>query len=193
MYSAAASTPLVILDRDGVINEESDQYIKAPAEWHPIKGSLQAIARLNKAGYRVVVATNQEAISRGLFDATTLLKIHTKMHQGVSAAGGRLDAIYFCPHGAEVRCHCRKPEPGMLLDAIQRFQADASQVHAVGDSWRDLQAAVNAGCKPVLVRTGNGRKTLTEHESGKKPLPAGVLIVPDLATWVSQLLNESTP
>jgi D-glycero-D-manno-heptose 1,7-bisphosphate phosphatase len=182
-------TLLVILDRDGVINEESDQYIKSPSEWIPIPGSLHAISRLNKAGYRVAVATNQEAVSRGLFDATTLQRIHSKMHQTVTAAGGRLDAIYFCPHGIEVACDCRKPKPGMLIDCMKRFDAVPSEVAVVGDSWRDMVAAEAAGCQPILVRTGNGQQAIAQSESGLKPLPSATLVVDDLEAWVVQLLS----
>jgi D-glycero-D-manno-heptose 1,7-bisphosphate phosphatase len=182
-------TLLVILDRDGVINEESDQFIKSPSEWTPIPGSLHAISRLNKAGYRVAVATNQEAVSRGLFDAATLQKIHGKMHQAVTSAGGRLDAIYFCPHALEVACDCRKPRPGMLIDCMKRFEAEASEVAVVGDSWRDVAAAHSAGCKPILVRTGNGAKAIADSESGRKPLPEGTQIFDNLEAWVIQFLS----
>jgi D-glycero-D-manno-heptose 1,7-bisphosphate phosphatase len=183
---------LVILDRDGVINEESDQYIKSPSEWLPIPGSLHAISRLNKAGYRVAVATNQEAVSRGLFDATTLQKTHSKMHQAVIAAGGRVDAVYFCPHAIEIGCDCRKPKPGMLIDCMKRFDARPSEVAVIGDSWRDIVAAHRAGCQPVLVRTGNGQRTIVESLSGLHPLPDGTLIVDSLEAWVRQLLKAST-
>lgn len=186
---ALTPTPLVILDRDGVINEESDQYIKTPSEWIPLEGSLQAIARLNKAGFHVAVATNQDAMSRGLYDAPALQKIHTRMHQAVSAVSGRLDAVYFCPHGAEAKCSCRKPEPGMLSDCIRRFGAEASQVYVVGDRWRDLIAAAKAGCMPILVRTGYGLKTLAEHESGSAPMPAATQVFDSLASWVEKVLS----
>jgi D-glycero-D-manno-heptose 1,7-bisphosphate phosphatase len=182
-------TPLVILDRDGVINEESDQYIKSPSEWIPIPGSLHAISRLNKAGYRVAVATNQEAVSRGLFDAATLQRIHSKMHQAVTAAGGRLDAIYFCPHGAEIGCDCRKPKPGMLIDCMKRFDAEPAEVAVVGDTWRDMVAAQSAGCQAILVRTGNGQRTIAESQSGFKPLPSETLIFDNLEAWVVQFLS----
>jgi D-glycero-D-manno-heptose 1,7-bisphosphate phosphatase len=176
------ATKLVILDRDGVINHDSTAYIKSPREWRPIRGSLEAIARLRKGGYRVVVATNQAGIGRGLFDMTTLAAIHARMTQHVSAAGGRLDAIFFCPHAAEAGCSCRKPQPGMLHEIVRRFGVDASQVSMVGDSLRDLQAAAAAGCRPILVRTGNGEKTL---KAGG--LPEATLIRADLAEVALEL------
>ena len=150
---------LVILDRDGTINHDSDQYIKSPAEWKPIKGSLEAIARLTQDGWRVVVATNQSGIGRGLFDMATLNAIHDLMHRAVHQAGGRIDAIFFCPHASESNCGCRKPKPGMLLEIARRMNVELEGVPMVGDSLRDLQAAAAAGAKPVLVLTGKGRRT----------------------------------
>lgn len=173
---------LVILDRDGVINHDSSAYIKSPEEWRPIKGSLEAIARLRKAGFRVVVATNQAGLGRGLFDMSTLAAIHDRMSDAVSAAGGHLDAIFFCPHTDESQCNCRKPRPGMLLEILERFGADAAKVTMVGDSLRDLQAAQAAGCKSILVRTGNGEKTL---KAGG--LPEHTLVLPDLAAAAAHL------
>ncbi len=141
---------LVILDRDGVINHDSDQYIKSPAEWKPIPGSLEAIARLTQGGYRVVVATNQSGIGRGLFDMATLNAIHDKMHRAVGLAGGRIDAIFFCPHAADADCDCRKPKPGLLLEIAAPLQRRAlPSVPMVGDSLRDLQAAAAVGAQPI--------------------------------------------
>ncbi|SRR5579871_656262 len=151
---------LVILDRDGVISADSPQFIKSPAEWEPLPGSLEAIARLNEAGYHVAVATNQSGIGRGMFDMSTLASIHTKMHRAVAHAGGRIDAVFYCPHAATTECACRKPKPGMLLAIAERLQCSLSGVWAVGDSPRDLQAAYAAGAEPVLVLTGNGASTL---------------------------------
>jgi D-glycero-D-manno-heptose 1,7-bisphosphate phosphatase len=125
---------LVILDRDGVINHDSDQYIKSPEEWKPIPGSLAAIARLNQAGYRVVVATNQSGVGRGLFETDTLIAIHDKMHKALAQVGGRIDAIFFCPHTNADNCDCRKPKPGMLREIAARFNADLTGVPAIGDS-----------------------------------------------------------
>jgi len=172
---------LVILDRDGTINHDSDQYIKSPAEWKPIKGSLEAIARLTQAGWRVVVATNQSGIGRGLFDMATLNAIHDTMHRAVHLAGGRIDAIFFCPHAGDSNCECRKPKPGMLLEIAKRMNVELEGVPMVGDSLRDLQAAVAAGARPVLVLTGKGTKT---RDAGG--LPAGTVIFPDLAAFGAQ-------
>ena len=173
---------LVILDRDGTINHDSEQHIKSPAEWRPIKGSLEAIARLTQAGYRVVVATNQSGIARGLFGTATLVAIHATMHRAVAQAGGRIDAVFFCPHAADSDCACRKPKPGMLLEIAERFNAALAQVHMVGDAPRDLQAAAAAGAMPVLVLTGKGKKT---RDAGN--LPPGTQVFPDLAAFAARL------
>jgi len=145
---------LIILDRDGTINEDSDDYIKSPDEWVPLPGALQAIARLNQAGWHTVVASNQSGLGRGLFDISTLNAIHEKMHKQLAALGSRLDAIFFCPHTPDDNCKCRKPLPGLFEQILQRTGADASTVLCVGDSLRDLEAAVAAGCQPHLVLTG---------------------------------------
>jgi D-glycero-D-manno-heptose 1,7-bisphosphate phosphatase len=173
---------LVVLDRDGTINHDSDQYIKSPAEWQPIKGSVEAIARLTQAGWRVVVATNQSGLARGLFDMATLNAIHDAMHRAVQQAGGRIDAIFFCPHTDDAGCDCRKPKPGMLLEIARRLNVDLEGVPVVGDSLRDLQAAAAAGAQPVLVLTGKGRKT---REAGG--LPRGTAVHSDLAAFAAQL------
>ncbi len=173
---------LIILDRDGVINHDSDQFIKSPDEWKPIDGSLEAIARLNQWGWRVVVASNQSGIGRGLFGMDTLNAINDKMVKSLALVGGRLDAIFFCPHAADSTCECRKPKPGMLLQIADRFNVDLVDVPMVGDSLRDLQAGVAVGCKPYLVLTGKGKKTSEDPE-----LPAGTQIYPDLATVVADL------
>lgn len=173
---------LVVLDRDGTINHDSDQYIKSPAEWKPIKGSLEGIARLTQAGYRVVVATNQSGIARGLFDMTTLNAIHDAMHRAVQQAGGRIDAIFFCPHASDAQCDCRKPEPGMLLEIGRRMNTPLAGVPMVGDALRDLQAAVAAGARPVLVLTGKGKETRADGG-----LPPGTEIYPDLAAFAAKL------
>jgi D-glycero-D-manno-heptose 1,7-bisphosphate phosphatase len=175
---------LVILDRDGVINHDSDQYIKSPAEWIPIEGSPAAIARLTHAGYRVVVATNQSGLARGLFDMTTLNAIHDTMHAAVHAAGGRIDAIFFCPHAAGAQCTCRKPRPGMLLEIAQRFNTDLTGVPFVGDALRDVQAAQAAGASPVLVLTGKGPMTRDDPQ-----LPPHVPVFADLASFVAAHLE----
>ena len=167
---------LAILDRDGVINHDSDQYIKSPDEWRPIAGSLDAIARLNQWGYRVVVATNQSGVGQGLFDMDMLNAIHDKMSRAVAQAGGRIDAIFFCPHTNADKCDCRKPKPGMLEEIAARYNLSLSSVPVIGDSLRDLLAAEAVLAQPMLVLTGKGVKTRDDPE-----LPAGTLIFPDLA------------
>ncbi len=174
---------LIILDRDGVINYDSEQYIRSPEEWRPIPGSLEAIARLNHAGFRVVVATNQSGLGRGLFDTATMVSIHDKLHKALSQMGGRIDAVFFCPHTAESDCDCRKPKPGMLTEIGQRFGVELTGVPCIGDSVRDLQAAEAVGAQPILVLTGKGEKTLRE---GK--FPKNTVIFPDLAFAVTALL-----
>jgi D-glycero-D-manno-heptose 1,7-bisphosphate phosphatase len=172
---------LVVLDRDGTINHDSDAYIKSPAEWKPIKGSLEAIARLTQAGWRVVIATNQSGIGRGLFDMAALNAIHDTMQRAVHQAGGRIDAIFFCPHAGEANCECRKPKPGMLLEIARRLNASLEGVPVVGDSLRDLQAAAAVGARPVLVLTGKGKKT---REAGG--LPPGTEVFADLAAFAAR-------
>jgi D-glycero-D-manno-heptose 1,7-bisphosphate phosphatase len=174
---------LIILDRDGVINFDSDQYIKGPDEWKPIPGSIEAISLLNHSGYKVVVATNQSGVGRGLFDMYTLNLINDKMMELVFRLGGRVDAVFFCPHTNEDNCRCRKPKTGMFEDIAKRFNTDLNGVPTVGDSLRDLQAGSAMGCKPYLVRTGKGKKT--EKEGG---LPEGTLVFDDLAAAVKQLV-----
>lgn len=173
---------LIILDRDGVINQDSDQFIKSPEEWKPIPGSLEAIARLNQWGWRVVVASNQSGIGRGLFGMDMLNAINEKMVKSLAQVGGRLDAVFFCPHAADSTCDCRKPKPGMLNQIAERFNASLTGVPVVGDSLRDLQAGVAVGCSPYLVLTGKGQKTRQDPA-----LPPGTLIYPDLATVVADL------
>lgn len=174
---------LVILDRDGVINHDSDQFIKSPEEWKPIPGSLEAIARLSQAGYRVVVATNQSGVGRGLFDMSVLNAIHDKMCKAVAQAGGRIDAIFFCPHAADANCECRKPKSGMMEEIAARYNMSLEGVPAVGDSLRDLEATARLGAQPILVLTGKGTKT---RAAGG--LPQGTLIYPDLAAAVATLV-----
>ncbi|MCU0803611.1 MAG: D-glycero-beta-D-manno-heptose 1,7-bisphosphate 7-phosphatase [Burkholderiales bacterium] len=174
---------LVILDRDGVINFDSDQFVKSPEEWRPIPGSLEAVARLTQAGFRVVVATNQSGVGRGLFDMATLSAIHDKMHRAVNQAGGRIDAVFYCPHAADSTCACRKPSPGMLVDIAERFNTALDGVPTVGDSLRDLQAAVAVRARPILVLTGKGART---RDAGG--LPEGTEIYADLAA-VAQALG----
>lgn len=154
---------LIILDRDGVINEDSPAYIKSPEEWHAIPGSLEAIASLNKAGYQIVVASNQSGVGRGYFDVSQLLAINRKMQLELAKVGGHLDAVYFCPHRNEDHCFCRKPLPGMLIQISRDFGVDlASQAFFIGDSLRDIHAGQAAKCPTFLVKTGNGAK-VKEH------------------------------
>jgi D-glycero-D-manno-heptose 1,7-bisphosphate phosphatase len=174
---------LVILDRDGVINVDSDQFIKSPEEWKPIPGSLEAIAGLNHAGYRVVVASNQSGIGRGLFDMAALNAINDKMYKALGQLGGRIDALFYCPHPAEANCACRKPKPGMLEDIARRFNASLAGVPSIGDSLRDAQAAFVAGAQPMLVLTGKGTKT---HAVGG--LPEGTRVYQNLAEAVRAII-----
>jgi D-glycero-D-manno-heptose 1,7-bisphosphate phosphatase len=177
---------LVLLDRDGVINHDSDAFIKSPGEWRALPGSLEAIAALCKAGYRVAVVTNQSGIARGLFDLTTLAAIHDRMISAVERVGGRIDAIFFCPHGPGSDCGCRKPRNGLFIEALSRFGASAAETWAVGDQARDLQAAHSAGCRPVLVLTGKGRAT-RQHGG----LPEPTVVHDDLSAFVACLLGGS--
>lgn len=176
---------LIILDRDGVINQDSDAFIKTPDEWQPIKGSLEAIARLNQAGYQVVVATNQSGVGRGLFTMEALNAIHRKMHLSAQQVGARINAVFFCPHTADDHCDCRKPKAGMFHEIARRYEIDlkAQHVHTVGDSLRDLQAGSIAGCIPNLVLTGKGEKT-----QAKGGLPPETTIHANLFAFVNQLL-----
>jgi D-glycero-D-manno-heptose 1,7-bisphosphate phosphatase len=174
---------LVILDRDGVINQDSDQFIKNTTEWKPIPGSLEAIAKLNHAGFRVVVASNQSGIGRGLLDMGALNAINDKMYRVLAQVGGRIDALFYCPHAADANCDCRKPKPGMFIDIAQRFNVDLAGVPSVGDSLRDLQAATTAGAQPMLVLTGKGARTKTVGG-----LPAGTPVFADLAEAVRHIV-----
>lgn len=176
---------LIILDRDGVINQDSEAFIKSPEEWIPIAGSLEAIARFKQADYRVVVATNQSGIGRGLFDLDTLHQIHAKMAQMLASAGANIDAIFFCPHAPEERCDCRKPKAGLFHDIATRFNLDLTGVAAVGDSLRDLQAARVVAATPILVRTGKGQKTEARGQELE-----GVAIFDNLAAVADSLLSH---
>lgn len=178
---------LIILDRDGVINYDSDHFIKSPDEWNPIPGSLEAIARLNQAGYRVIVSSNQSGIARGLFNILTLNAIHQKMHTAAQRVGAHIDAIFFCPHAGDDNCDCRKPKPGMLQEIAKRFDVSLKGVPTVGDSLRDLQAGFVTGCTPYLVLTGKGEKTLA-----KGGLPPGTTVHANLAAVVDHLLKTSS-
>ncbi len=177
---------LVILDRDGVINHDSAQFIKNPDEWIPIPGSLEAIAMLNQSGFRVAVATNQSGIERGLFDMATLNAIHDKMHRALAQCGGRIDALFYCPHTADSHCGCRKPKPGMLEEIGRRFGTELARVPSVGDSLRDLQAGLGFGAQPILVRTGKGERTLAEGG-----LPEHTWLCADLMEAAHRIIDAS--
>ena len=175
---------LAVLDRDGVVNYDSDQYIKSPAEWRPIPGSIEAIARLNQNGWRIAVATNQSGIARGLFDMATLNAINDKMMEMVFRQGGRIDALFFCPHAADEGCNCRKPRTGMLEEIGARFHTDLKGVPVIGDSLKDLQSAETVGAQPILVLTGKGPKT--QEDGG---LPKKTLVFDDLAAAARHLIG----
>lgn len=182
---------LVILDRDGVINQDSVNFIKNPNEWIPLPGSLDAIALLNQSGFRVAVATNQSGVSRGLLDMATLNSIHEKMNRELSQVSGRIDAVFYCPHAADEHCHCRKPNAGMIEEIGKRFSMELAGVPAVGDALRDLQAFATAGCQPILVLTGKGEATLAaSKQSTEKALPANTWVCKDLAEAVLRIITE---
>ena len=153
----------ILLDRDGVINQDSEDFIKSPAEWLPLEKSLEAIALLNRNGFDVIVITNQSGLARGLFDERMLSKIHQKMRDEAAKVGGKIEAIYFCPHQGNDLCECRKPKAGLLKQFSTDYDVDLSQIYFIGDSLRDIEAAQNAGAIPILVKTGNGTKTLQEN------------------------------
>ncbi|MBX6316880.1 D-glycero-beta-D-manno-heptose 1,7-bisphosphate 7-phosphatase [Pigmentiphaga sp.] len=188
MPSVLTRPKLVILDRDGVINQDSPDFIKSPDEWIPLPGALEAIARINQAGYRVVVASNQSGLGRGLFDAATLNAIHAKLKAQLAKVGGVIDAIFVCPHAPDAGCDCRKPLPGMYREIARRFEIDLHGVPSVGDSARDLEAAAAAGCTPWLVLTGNGSKTLA-----KGNLPPGTVVWKDLSAVADALEASAQP
>jgi len=186
--AAKTHMKLVILDRDGVINHDSDDYIKSPEEWVPIPGSLEAIARLHREGYKVVVVTNQSGVGRGLFDMNMLCRIHTKMLEAVRAKGGEIDAIFFCPHRPEDNCGCRKPQPGLYQEVTERLKVNLSGVYSVGDTERDIIVARLVSARPVLVRTGNGKRT-----QKKSKALADVPVFEDLAAFTDNLLSGKLP
>ena len=183
-------TKLVILDRDGTINRASDQFVKSPEEWHPLPGALEAIGRLNHAGYHVVLATNQSGLGRGLFDVAALNSVHERMMKALALHGGRIDAVFYCPHAPDEACHCRKPEPGLLEQIAHRFGVSLGGVPYIGDSLRDMQAAAAAGCEPHLVCTGR-HPELLGHSQAPEPFPAGTRVYADLAACVDHLLGRS--
>ncbi len=187
-----SNSKLIILDRDGVINQDSDNFIKSEEEWEAIPGSLEAISKLCRGDYRVVVITNQSGISRGLYTINALNRIHEKMIEELHRFGGEISSIFFCPHGLDDECNCRKPKPGLFLEMADRLKCNLKDVYAVGDSVRDLQAAVAAGAKPVLVETGKGMKSIAEIS--KIGFPEEIVNVPvyrDLSSFVDNLLTTT--
>jgi len=170
LVSAPTNKQYVLVDRDGVLNHDSADFIKSPEQWLPIDGSLEAVALLNQHGYEVVVITNQSGLARGLFDQETLENIHAKMQQLVSEQGGNIGKIYICPHGPDSDCQCRKPKPGLLLDFAKDFHVNLQDVFFIGDALRDIEAAVTAGAKPILVRTGKGLKTQQDNPDLNVPV-----------------------
>lgn len=176
--------PIVILDRDGVINYDSDEYIKSPDEWRAIPGSLEAIAELNRAGFSVMVVTNQSGIARGLYSFETLEKIHEKLLNELGSFGGSIKDIFFCPHHPDDHCDCRKPKPGMLYQLQKKYSADLTKIFFIGDSIYDIKAAQEVGCTPILVLTGKGKKTLQTY-----PDLNPVQHFNDLATAVEYILK----
>ena len=181
---------LVILDRDGTINADSDDYIKSPEEWTPLPGALEAIARLNHAGWHTVIATNQSGLGRGTFDMATLNAMHTKMNQMLAKQGGRIDAVFFCPHGPDDGCSCRKPLPGLFTMIGERYAVPLRDTYAVGDSLRDLKAGVAAGCAPHLVRTGKGAALdAAALRALVKEVPHAT-VHDDLASFAQQLIQR---
>lgn len=183
---------LVILDRDGVINEDSDDYVKSLAEWHPLSGSIEAIARLSQHGFTVAVATNQSGLGRGLFDLDDLEAIHTRLNELVEAAGGRLAGIFYCPHTPDDNCDCRKPKAG-LIEAIERELGEsAAGAWFVGDTLRDFEAGAARGCRPVLVLTGKGQRTRAQLLEAGNERWRDVPVYPHLAAAADALI-ASTP
>jgi D-glycero-D-manno-heptose 1,7-bisphosphate phosphatase len=183
---------LVILDRDGTINEDSAAFIKTPDEWMPLPGALEAIARLNHAGWHTVIASNQSGLGRGLFDVATLNAMHAKMNKMLAAVGGRVDAVFYCPHAADEGCHCRKPQPGLFEQIGERYGVDLKGVPVVGDSTRDLVAGVAVGCEPHLVLTGKG--AAYRGRALPDSFPAGTRVHEDLAAFADYLVaHEGQP
>lgn len=176
---------LIILDRDGVINEDSDNYVRSVEEWLPIPGSIEAIARLSKAGYMIAVATNQSGIARGYYPLSELEAMHDKMNQLVLEKGGKIDCIAFCPHSPDDGCCCRKPETGLVEQIESELNVSAEDAWFVGDSLRDLQCAEKTGCKPVLVKTGKGERTIAKGEGLE-----GIPVFNVLADFTDYLLNQ---
>jgi D-glycero-D-manno-heptose 1,7-bisphosphate phosphatase len=181
---------LIILDRDGTINEDRDDFVKSPEEWQPLPGALEAIARLNHAGWHTVLATNQSGLGRGLFDMASLNAMHAKMYQELAKVGGRIDAVFFCPHTPDEQCLCRKPLPGLFSQIGERYGVDLSRVPVVGDSLRDLQAGSAVGCEPHLVRTGKAGELDDAQLAELLSKVPGTHVHADLAAFADYLLER---
>lgn len=180
---------IVILDRDGTLNYNSDEYIKSPEEWRPLPGALEAVGRMNHAGYHVVLAINQSGLGRGLLDVASLNAIHKHMLKQLAMVGGRIDAIFYCPHTSEDGCTCRKPLPGLIEQVVERFGIEIQDTPFVGDSLRDMQAAQAAGCQPHLVTTG--RSEALRGSPLPATFPAETQVHTDLNAFVDVLLKKS--
>lgn len=181
---------LIILGRDGILNRFRDDHVKEPAEWEPLPGALEAVARLNHAGWHVVLATNQAGIGRGLVDMAQVNAIHLHMMKLLMAHGGRIDAVFFCPHAPEEACNCRKPQPGMMQDVALRYGVDLRLVPMVADTERDLLAAQAAGCRPHLVRTGRAARAGVDESARWAATVPGTVVHDDLAGFAAHLLRR---
>ena len=181
---------LIILDRDGTINEDRDDFVKSADEWVPLPGALEAIARLNHAGWHTVIATNQSGLGRGLFDMAALTAMHTKMNAALARVGGRIGAVFFCPHAPEDQCNCRKPLPGLFEQIGERYGVELETVPVVGDSVRDLEAAVAVGCPPHMVRTGKGALMTDAQIAQLKQQIPGLQVHADLAAFAESLIQH---
>lgn len=181
---------LIILDRDGVINQDSDQFIKSVDEWIPLANSLEAISLLNKHGYTVAIATNQSGIARGYYSEATLHDMHKKMAELLKLLNGKVDGIFYCPHGPDECCECRKPKPGLYLQIAKQFNTSLDGVIVIGDSFRDLEAALAVNAKPILVKTGKGLKTLENHKNELKTHK--IPVFDDLKAAVDNLISENS-
>ncbi|KPF44749.1 histidinol phosphate phosphatase [beta proteobacterium AAP121] len=185
------TVPLVILGRDGVLNEFREGHVTAPEEWVPVPGALEAVARLNHAGWHAVVATNQSGIGRGMIDMSAVNAVHARMHQRLQTQGGRIDAVFFCPHTPEDQCDCRKPKPGLLQDIGRRYGIALQNVPVVGDTLRDLQAATAAGCEPHLVLSGRASGLAGEALQQLLEQAPGAQVHANLGAFVDFLLARS--
>ncbi|RQP22997.1 D-glycero-beta-D-manno-heptose 1,7-bisphosphate 7-phosphatase [Piscinibacter terrae] len=181
---------LIILDRDGTINEDRDDFVKSPEEWVPLPGALEAIARLNHAGWHTVLATNQSGLGRGLFDMASLNAMHVRMNSLLTKQGGRIDAVFFCPHVPEDQCDCRKPLPGLMLQIGERYGVDLTVVPFVGDSLRDLQAGAAAGCPTHFVRTGKAASLTDAQVTGILEQVPGTQVHADLSAFADAIIQQ---